>query len=189
MEQSVQEIFDLTGRVAVITGGGGLLGFKHAEVIANAGGIPILVDIRQAETEVKARKLAETFGVPACAIQTDITQPDQVQALLAKVVERYKRVDILINNAANNPKMETNNDITWSRLEHFPFGQWQNDLAVGLTGAYLCSQIIGVEMVRRGRGVILNVASEFALIAPDQRIYRKDGLPEDQQPVKPLPPF
>jgi NAD(P)-dependent dehydrogenase (short-subunit alcohol dehydrogenase family) len=74
----------------------------------------------------------------------------------------------------------------WSRLENFPLEVWNQDLAVGLTGAFLCSQIIGSEMARRGKGVILNVASDLAIIAPDQRIYRQRDLPEEQQPVKPV---
>jgi NAD(P)-dependent dehydrogenase (short-subunit alcohol dehydrogenase family) len=182
----VRDLFDLTDRVAIITGGSGLLGEKHAEIIASAGGTPVLVDIRLQEAEIKARKLAETFGVPACAIQTDITQSAQVNNLLAEVLTRYGRVDILINNAANNPKMENTADVKWSRLEDFPISQWEADIAVGLTGSFLCSQIIGREMARHKRGVIVNVASELGVIAPDQRLYRQDGIAEDQQPVKPV---
>ena len=93
---------------------------------------------------------------------------------------------ILINNAANNPKVEAAADPVWSRLENFPLDVWEADIAVGLTGAFLCSQVIGAEMARRKKGVIVNVASDLAVIAPDQRLYRQDGLPEDQQPVKPV---
>src|SRR5947209_16177785 len=96
---------------------------------------------------------------------------------------RYGRVDILINNAANNPKV---GNAKWLRLESYPRQQWDQDLAVGITGAFLCSQAIGAEMARRKRGVIVNVASDLGLIAPDQRLYRKEGVPEDEQPVKPV---
>jgi NAD(P)-dependent dehydrogenase (short-subunit alcohol dehydrogenase family) len=74
----------------------------------------------------------------------------------------------------------------WSRLERFPVEQWDADIAVGLTGAFLCSQTFGTEMARRGKGVVLNIASDLAIIAPDQRIYRQPDRSEDQQPVKPV---
>jgi NAD(P)-dependent dehydrogenase (short-subunit alcohol dehydrogenase family) len=105
--------------------------------------------------------------------------------VLAEVLGRFGRVDILINNAARNPKVE-GGDTAWSRLENLPLAQWEADLAVGLTGAFLCSRVFGAEMARRGRGVIVNIASDLALIAPDQRLYRQDDLPEDRQPVKPV---
>ena len=89
-------------------------------------------------------------------------------------------------NAANNPKMESGSAVEFSRLESFDLDQCEADLAVGLTGAFLCSQIIGGEMARRRQGVIVNVASDLAVIAPDQRLYRRPGLPEHRQPVKPV---
>jgi NAD(P)-dependent dehydrogenase (short-subunit alcohol dehydrogenase family) len=184
--KKLESMFDLTGRVAVITGGTGLLGQQHAEAIAGAGGIPVLADIRLEGVDPSADLFRQRFGNLACAIKTDITDPDSVNSLLAEVLQRYGRVDILVNNAANNPKMEKTSDVEFSRLENFPLRQWQADLSVGLTGAFLCSQVIGAEMARRKRGVIVNVASDLAVIAPDQRLYRKPGLPADQQPVKPV---
>lgn len=186
MNNLKKNLFDLTGRVAIITGGTGLLGQQHAEAIANAGGIPVLADICLEGVDPDSREWKERFGDLACAIKADITQPDSVKALLAEVLSRYGRVDILINNAANNPKMENKSDVEFSRLEFFPLKQWEADIAVGLTGAFLCSQIIGSEMARRRRGVIVNVASDLAVIAPDQRLYRQPGLPAEQQPVKPV---
>lgn len=186
MHKDVEALFDLTGRVAVITGGSGLLGFKHAEVIAAAGGTLVLVDLPSTDPEGKARRLQESYGVSALGCPVDITNAGQVKALLATVLERFGAVDILINNAANNPKVETASNVAWSRLENFPLDVWEADLAVGLTGAFLCSQVIGSEMARRSKGVILNVASDLAVIAPDQRLYRHEDLPPDQQPVKPV---
>jgi NAD(P)-dependent dehydrogenase (short-subunit alcohol dehydrogenase family) len=95
-------------------------------------------------------------------------------------------VDILINNAANNPKMESTAGVAWSRLEHFPIDQWHQDLAVGLTGAFLCARVFGAEMARHRSGVILNVSSDLGVIAPDQRLYRTDGVADEEQPVKPV---
>ena len=183
---SISDLFDLTGRVAIITGGAGLLGLKHAEAIALAGGKPVLVDLPSAQPELKAQEIADRFGVEALGHATDITCPDQVKSLLATVLGRFGRVDILINNAANNPKVESNNGLAMLRFENFPIAIWEADLSVGLTGSFLCCQIIGTEMARQKSGVILNVASDLAVIAPDQRLYAQKGLADEQQPVKPV---
>ena len=180
------ESFDMTGRVAVITGGAGMLGVKHAEALAEAGCIPVLLDLPHTAAETRARELADAFGLPATALRADITRPDDISRAVDVVLERYGRVDVLINNAANDPKVGPSQGVQWSRLENYPLAQWDADLAVGLTGAFLCSRAFGSEMARRGRGVILNVASDLAVIAPDQRIYRKEGLAADEQPVKPV---
>jgi len=182
---SVKERFDLSGRVAVITGGAGFLGLKHAAALAEMGAVPVLLDVRAEPAEREAALLSRRFGVPASGLEADITDRTAVELALRIVLERHGRIDILINNAAHNPKVEDGSPgVQWSRLEHFPLDVWQRDLAVGLTGAFLCSQVFGAEMARRGRGVILNIASDLGVIAPDQRIYHTPGLPADQQPVK-----
>jgi len=185
-EASGAKLFDLTGRVAVITGGAGLLGRQHAYAIAGAGGIPVVVDLDQARAESLVQECSSKYGAKGMASKTDITSLPDVESLLRQIIERFGRVDILINNAANNPKMESNSKQEFSRLENFPLEQWHADISVGLTGAFLCSKVFGSEMARRGRGVIVNVASDLAVIAPDQRLYRKSGLPEELQPVKPV---
>jgi NAD(P)-dependent dehydrogenase (short-subunit alcohol dehydrogenase family) len=184
--KKIESMFDLTDRVAIITGGTGLLGQQHAEAIASAGGIPVMVDIHPESIDSQTATFRARFGQRACAVKTDITNLESIRALLTEVLDRFGRVDILINNAANNPKMEKTAQVEFSRLENFPLKQWEGDLSVGLTGAFLCSQVIGSEMAKRKRGVIVNVASDLAVIAPDQRLYRQPGLPEDQQPVKPV---
>ena len=183
-----QSLFDLTGRVAVITGGAGLLGNKHAEIIAAAGGSPVLLDLPQAKPAVAAAAIAKKYGVDAAGVAADITQPAEVERVRDELLARLGRIDILINNAANNPKVESggSGSKAWSRLENFPLEIWNDDLRVGLTGAFLCSRVFGSEMAKRGKGVILNIASDLAVIAPDQRLYRQQGVPEDQQPVKPV---
>lgn len=182
----MKDLFDLSGRVAVITGGAGLLGVKHAEAIASAGGVPVLVDISSKAAEERAAVLRQMFAVDALGIAADITKLGEVDAALGQVLAKYGRVDILINNAANNPKMESTEGVVWSRLENFPLEQWHQDIAVGLTGAFLCARVFGGEMARRGSGVILNVSSDLGVIAPDQRLYRKEGTPDHEQPVKPV---
>jgi NAD(P)-dependent dehydrogenase (short-subunit alcohol dehydrogenase family) len=181
-----QALFDLTGRVAVITGGAGLLGMKHAEIIPAAGGFPVLLDLPQARPDVAAAAIAKKYAVEAAGYATDITQLAAVEKVRDELLARFGRVDILINNAANNPKVESGGSKVWSRLENFPLEVWNDDLRVGLTGSFLCSRVFGSEMAKRGKGVILNIASDLAVIAPDQRLYRQAGVPEDQQPVKPV---
>jgi NAD(P)-dependent dehydrogenase (short-subunit alcohol dehydrogenase family) len=179
-------LFDLTGRVAVITGGAGLLGQQHARVIAAAGGIPVLVDLNGDRAAKIALGLSEEFGVPAVGAPANIVARADVQRVLADVLDRFGRLDILINNATNNPKVQAAGPINFSRFENFPLEQWDSDIGVGLTGAFLCSQIFGAEMASRRSGVIVNIASDLALIGPDQRLYRQEGLPEDRQPAKPV---
>lgn len=182
---SVRDAFDLTGRVAIITGGAGLLGTRHAEAIAELGGVPLLLDISADAAETCAADLRARFGVPARGLACDISSRADVASLRGRVLGEFDRVDILVNNAARNPKVEVNG-VDFSRLESFPLGEWDGDLAVGLTGAFLMCQAFGPGMAARGGGVILNIASDLALIGPDQRLYRRDGLAEDEQPAKPV---
>lgn len=183
---NLAQAFDLTGRVAIITGGAGLLGVQHARAIAQAGGTPVLVDISANRAAEKAAELTKEYSVPALGVGVDITDQQALQGLLAELLTKLGRADILINNAANNPKMENSAEINFSRFENFPLKQWQDDIAVGLTGAFLCCQVFGTHMAVQGKGVILNVASDLALIGPDQRLYRQTGVPEHLQPVKPV---
>jgi NAD(P)-dependent dehydrogenase (short-subunit alcohol dehydrogenase family) len=177
--------FSLSGRVAIITGGAGLLGVRHAEAIAAAGGIPILADIQEEAAGERAAEVARAFGVPAMGIACDITNAQSVAALLQTVRETFARVDILVNNAANNPRVEgTGND--FSRFEQFSPDHWNADVAVGLTGSFLCSKIIGSALAQQKRGVIVNISSEYGILGPDQRLYEKAGVPAAEQPVKPV---
>ena len=188
MDRSIRSRLDLTGRIAVITGGGGLLGAQHAEAIAEMGGTPVLVDINGASADKTAERVAVRYGVPAAGLPCDLTRPEAVQALVQQVLHRFGHIDILINNAAHNPTQEqlSAKDGAASRLETFALARWNQELAVGLTGAFLCCQLIGSRMAEREQGVILNIASDLGVIAPDQRIYRRPGMPDLQQPVKPV---
>jgi len=187
MSWKLQYLFDLKGRVAVITGGTGTLGRMHAEVIAEMGGIPVLGDINRKGLETFAKSIASRYKVDCMGAFLDVTKRGSIRSLLSQVLRRFGRIDILINNAAHNPKVRgRQKDGAWSRFEAFELKRWKEDLEVGLTGAFLCSQVLGSEMATHGGGVILNIASELALIAPDQRIYRESGLREERQPVKPV---
>ena len=184
--QTTLNSFRLDGKTAIVTGGAGLLGIKHAEVLAEAGCKTILWDIHWEKGLVAVQEIETEFGSQCRAMNVDITSNDSIKRGLEAVIADCGGVDILINNAANNPKMDSTSDIAWSRFENFSLDMWHEDIAVGLTGTMLCCQEVGRHMAQRGGGVILNVASDLGIIAPDQRIYRKEGITEDKQPVKPV---
>lgn len=180
-------LFSLNDQVIVITGAAGLLGRQHAEVVARAGGAPVLLDLHAGPVEELAADLNKRYGVPASGWAVDITREVEIEANCKAVLARYGHIDGLVNNAANNPKVEGDGSKNFSRLENFPLDVWQADIAVGLTGAFLCAKHYGMAIARNPRGgSIVNISSDLGLIAPDQRLYRKSGVPEDQQPVKPV---
>ncbi|KAA6463097.1 SDR family oxidoreductase [Acidobacteria bacterium AB60] len=185
-KKSLTDLFNLDGRVAIVTGGAGLLGYHHGEILAAAGAHVVLLDLPAADPHSRARQIAGSTGIECLGLTADISDERSVQCIREQVLDRFARVDILINNAANNPKVEDVGGKPWSRLENFPLETWEADIRVGLTGAFLCSRIFGSEMAKRKSGVIVNVASDLAIIAPDQRLYRVDGRGEDEQPVKPV---
>jgi len=184
--KSVQKSFDLTGKVAVITGGAGLLGEKHSEAIAEFGGIPILLDIDEKAGIEKANRISNEYEVDCKFMLCDITDESQISSVRDSLSSKFGHIDILINNAAIDPKVKKQSGKNLSRLENFSIDQWNLELSVGLTGALLCSKIFGSAMAKMGKGVILNISSDLGIIAPDQRIYKKEGLPENLQPVKPV---
>nr|WP_288499621.1 SDR family oxidoreductase [uncultured Pseudomonas sp.] len=183
---SADSLFRLDGRVAVITGGAGLLGYQHAATIAGLGGIPVLLDINGEALAANAARLAEETGCQAPTWVADITDLDALAAVGQQLLAQHGRMDILINNAARNPKVESAGDKDFSRLEHFPWEQWQLDLNVGLGGAFNCAKVFGTQMARQGGGVIVNIVSDLGVIAPDQRLYRVEGREAEQQPAKPV---
>jgi NAD(P)-dependent dehydrogenase (short-subunit alcohol dehydrogenase family) len=177
--------FGLGGKVVVITGGAGLLGAEHAAAVAEAGGTPVVADLRVAEAERVVEDVRRRYGVSASAQALDVTSRASCDAALTDVLERHGRVDVLVNNAALNPKVE-GAGLAQTRFENYSLDSWQRELAVGLTGAFLCAQAFGAHMAAHGGGVIVNVASDLGVIAPDQRIYRREGLAPSEQPVKPV---
>ena len=187
MKKKLINQFFLDGRVFVITGGAGLLGQKHAEAVLEVGGIPVLLDVSQAHLDRVVGQIKEDFGGEAVGLVCDITNKREIEVSLLTILEQFGRLDGLINNAANDPKVAQNHDRNnLTRFENMSEEFWNDDVAVGLTGAFLCSQIFGLHLAMNGGGVILNIASDLAVIAPDQRIYRRTGLMPEDQPVKPV---
>ena len=179
-----ENLFRLDRKVAVVTGAGNGLGRVFSLGLAAHGATVICAD-RNLEGADETASLAKQSRGVAEAIRVDVASESSVDTMWDEIAANYGRIDILINNAANNPKVEDGNS-AWSRLENFPLEVWDADIRVGLTGAFLCSRVFGAEMAKRKSGVIVNVASDLAVIAPDQRLYRVEGLPEEQQPVKPV---
>ena len=181
--------FYIKNQVAVITGGAGLLGRKHAEAVIEGKGIPVLLDICPQAVEAAQKELNSKYG-ESCRTQgyvVDITNRDAIEKVTEKLTEKYGHIDVLINNAANNPKVEGSAaNMKAIQFENFPLQMWMNDLSVGLTGAFICSQVFGAVMAKQRSGVILNISSDLGIIAPDQRIYRKESLEDDAQTVKPI---
>jgi NAD(P)-dependent dehydrogenase (short-subunit alcohol dehydrogenase family) len=168
---TVRERFDLTGRVAVITGGAGMLGRQHAAAIAEAGGVPVLADLSAEAAADAAAEIARAYGVRSLGRRTDITDKADVDALVASAMSAFGRIDILINNAALTVKGGGDRARYFAPFEDYPLDLWQAALDVNLTGAFLCTQAVGRVMVAQQRGVVLNIASDVGNISPDHRIY------------------
>ena len=186
MNNATSNLFDLNGRVAVITGGGGMLGYQHAVTVADLGGIPVLLDNNAQALASNRTRLQDELGVDPLCLTVDITDVDAVSAACSTVLEQHGGIDLLINIAARNPKVDGSDGKEFSRLENFPWEQWRLDLDVGLGGAFNCAKVFGPHMAAQGRGVIVNIASDLGVIAPDQRLYRVEGKAADEQPVKPV---
>lgn len=183
------ENFNLTGRAALITGAAGLLGREHAHALLECGATVVLTDIDDAALSDACSKLSRRFDAARILAKVmDVSEFDSVEAVAKELTSSRVRVDILVNNAAIDPKVTSASNLPGStRLESFPIEQWNHQIAVGLTGAFLCSRVFGAAMAVDGKGgVILNIASDLSVISPDQRLYYKAGVEWDSQPVKPV---
>tara|TARA_R110001583_G_scaffold88338_1_gene229232 strand:+ start:1600 stop:2424 length:825 start_codon:yes stop_codon:yes gene_type:complete len=182
---SVKNLFDMTGKVALITGAGGLLGPKHAEAIIECGGTTIITDHHIERAQEKAELLNNKYG-PLSAIPywMDVTDKDSINAVLSDL----DKLDILINNAAKDPKVKKEDGLSpASRFETMTEDYWYEGINAALNGTFFCSQMACNKMLSQGTGgVVLNISSDLGVIAPDQRLYRKEGLDDSQQNVKPI---
>lgn len=182
----IQEKFDLSGRVAVVTGGAGLLGAEFCRTLAEAGAAVAVVDRNERAANQVTESLTQA-GYRARSIATDITQPDSVRQMVETVLDTFGRLDILVNSAALDPKFDPQalaQGITPGAFEDYPLEQWNQALAVNLTGAFLVTQACVRPMLAQGkRGSIINICSTYGLNGPDQRIYMKGGQRVAYKPV------
>jgi 2-deoxy-D-gluconate 3-dehydrogenase len=170
--------------MAVVTGGAGLLGKQFCQTLAEAGAAVVVVDIDPESTRQVASGL-EAQGFKAMSAPTDITKPEQVDAMAAAALEQFGRLDILVNSAALDPKFDPDKigEQGANSFEDYPLAAWQQALDVNLTGMFLCAQAAVKPMLVRGSGVIINLCSMYGLAAPDQRLYQREGQPPQFKPV------
>lgn len=178
-----QGLFDLTNRVAIITGGAGLLGQKHAEAIAGAGGSVALVDQNRDGVEAASSAVKKRYGIESIGVACDITEKKDVEEMVEGVLKKFSRIDILINNAAMTAKEGSRDrEDYFAPFEEYPLKVWEKALAVNLTGMFLCTQAVGRVMVRQKKGVIVNVASTAGIVAPHHHIYQGVASPYSGKP-------
>lgn len=185
---SIFDQFKITGKVVVITGGAGLIGRRHTEAVLEGEGIPVLLDIFPEPLEKVKNEFLNRY--PEAEIETyvaDITDRKCLEDIRDRLLAKYGHIDGLINNAANNPKVEGGSkNLGAMRFHNLPLSIWEDDMKVGLTGAFLCCQVFGYEMEKQKQGVIINISSDYGVISPNQNIYKKEGIPEEEQTVKPV---
>jgi NAD(P)-dependent dehydrogenase (short-subunit alcohol dehydrogenase family) len=178
--------FSLKDRVAVVTGGVGLLGTEFCKTLAEAGAAVAVVDLNGDAANQVADGLVKD-GYKAKGITTDITNPDSVNAMVASVLSTFSGLDVLVNSAALDPKFDpdaASKGIAPGAFEDYPLEQWNAALNVNLTGIFLVTQACVKQMIAQGKkGSIINICSTYGLNGPDQRIYIKDGKRVAFKPV------
>lgn len=165
---SFPKIFSLEKKVAIVTGALGLIGKNHCEALTEAGANVVVCDLDQTECKIFAKTLAQK----SIGISSDITDKDSVIELKNTTLKEFGRIDILVNNAAINDMFENPQAAAeQSKFENYPLEMWKKSLDVNVTGMFLCSQVIGIEMAKQNKGSIINIASTYGIVAPDQSLY------------------
>jgi NAD(P)-dependent dehydrogenase (short-subunit alcohol dehydrogenase family) len=171
----MNSLFDLSGKTAIVTGALGLIGMEHCKALSNAGAHVVVVDL---DTE-RSQDFAATVGENTLGVGVDVTSKESVTYLRDKVLDKFHRIDILVNNAAMNDMVENPLEgAESSKFEEYPLELWRKVMDVNVTGIFLCCQILGTEMALQGSGSIINIASTYGIVAPDQSIYQ---LPDGTQ--------
>jgi len=183
-ERDVRSRFDLSGRTVIVTGGAGLLGKSHGHALAAAGASVVLADILGEQARRAADEVAQASGAEVLPVEVDVSQPESVQAMIDSTLEAFGTVDVLVNNAALDPKFDSQHQGEHTnRFEDFPVEAWRQAIDVNITGMFLCARAVATPMRRAGRGSIINVASTYGLVGPDQRLYQREGQPPNYKPV------
>ncbi len=163
------ELFSLKNKVSIVTGATGLIGKEHCKALSEAGSNVVAADL----DENKCKEFVSSLGTESIGIGVDVTNPDSIKNLRDKVLAKFGHIDVLVNNAAINDMFENPKAaLEQSKFENYPLELWQKSVDVNLTGVFLCSQILGTEMLKRKKGSIINVASTYGIVAPDQSLYK-----------------
>jgi 2-deoxy-D-gluconate 3-dehydrogenase len=170
------DLFRLDGRVALVTGGAGLLGRRYCEALVQAGARVVVGDLDQQRATDLASELNNSRAI---GVGLDVADPRSVQACVEAAVAAFGRLDILINNAALTVRggSETLSPVEYfAPFEDYSLDVWNRALQTNLTGMLLCAQAAGKQMLRQAPsgGVIVNISSTYGVVAPDQRLY--DGV-------------
>jgi len=165
----MNDLFSLKGKVAVVTGALGLLGRNHCTALSEAGAKVVVADTN----EQKCSDFARDYLENGMGSYLNVTNKDSITELTRNILKKYGQIDVLVNNAAINDMFEDPKVATeQSKFENYPLELWQKSLDVNLTGIFLCSQVIGAQMVKQGAGSIINIASTYGITAPDQSLYK-----------------
>ncbi len=161
-------LFSLDGKVSIITGALGLIGRNHCKAMADAGANVIAVDMDETECVHFAASLpTDSIG---CGV--DVTSKESIAELKDKVLDKFGRIDVLVNNAAINDMFESPKAaLEQSMFENYPLELWRKSIDVNLTGVFLCSQVLGSVMAEQASGSIINIASTYGIVGPDQSLY------------------
>lgn len=182
---TIFEKFSLKDKVAVVTGGVGLIGAEFCKTLAEAGASVAVVDVNASSIQVAVDTLTKS-GYNALGIATDITKPESVHAMVEKVISEFGRLDVLVNSAALDPKFDptaAQKGIAPGAFEDYPLADWNAAMNVNLTGMFLVTQACVKKMLKNKKGSIINICSTYGLNGPDQRIYIKDGKRVAYKPV------
>jgi NAD(P)-dependent dehydrogenase (short-subunit alcohol dehydrogenase family) len=164
-------LFNLSGKVAVVTGATGLLGREHCIALAEAGAHVVAADI-QGES---AQAVVSDLPGHHLGIRVDVTDRSSLENARDRIIAAFSTIDILVNNAAINDMFEKPELAgEQSRFELFPLETWKKSLEVNVTGVFLASQVFGSVMAEKGAGSIINIASTYGMVGPDQSIYRDE---------------
>lgn len=181
---TIMDKFSLAGRTALVTGGAGLLGRQFTQALGEAGAKVVVADLNLAQAEAHAETLTQA-GLAALPVQVDVTDPVSVEALVARAVEHFGSLDVIVNGAALDPKFDPDNQGSQlgNAFETYPLEAWRAAMEVNLTGMFLVCQAAARQMVAQEYGKIINICSTYGLVGPDQRIYERPDGPRQYKPV------